>query len=614
MLKHWRSIDSRLPLLIAGLLLATVAAFWWTAYRSVEQMLLQTAGDRLRSASLPIELSLAQSAIQMRARLQRLGGDPAIRGILTGGDSLAARRAVLPEFATPDSSRIRFEMRDREGRTVLVVAGSRSPAMSDWVERQIASRSADTGSLSVGPLVAENNSVFYETITPVTIRRARAGSDAGSETVVLGYIAQARAAAGTGMQMIRALIGKDLVMLVGMPGHGVWTDLEGPAAAPPSNLRPGSAVVFDSESWGEGIGAATAIRQTPWVVWVHQPRTTVLAPLRGLLKDLALLALFFVAVGALSGWLLSRRITRPIVRLTRAAESMTVGESGLAGPNGHDELERLTEAFSRMSASVNESRQQLERRVSERTLRLEEAMGKLESAQAQLLQKERLAMLGQLASAVGHELRNPLGVMTNAVYVLDHHLSDSPPTVREYLDLLRGQIAISERIVGDLLDTARQRPPQVEAIGVAELVDAQLHRIGPLAGIEVVRDFPDELPYASADPNQIAQILLNLLMNAAQSMSERGGGRLTIRARAPGGDRLWLEVADTGPGIPPDRLDKIFEPLFTTKARGLGLGLWVSRTLARANNAVLRVESTPGQGATFTLELPVAAPVLSASA
>jgi signal transduction histidine kinase len=154
----------------------------------------------------------------------------------------------------------------------------------------------------------------------------------------------------------------------------------------------------------------------------------------------------------------------------------------------------------------------------------------------------------------------------------------------------------------------------VEPIALPELVDAQLHRLGPLAGIEVVRDFPDELPDASADPNQIAQILLNVLMNASQAMSERGGGRLTVRARAVGGSRVVLEVSDTGPGIPADRLEKIFEPLYTTKARGLGLGLWVSRTLARANNAVLRAESTPGQGATFVLELQAAAPVLSAAA
>ena len=232
-------------------------------------------------------------------------------------------------------------------------------------------------------------------------------------------------------------------------------------------------------------------------------------------------------------------------------------------------------------------------RVAERTRELREA-------QETVVRSERLAILGQLSSGVGHELRNPLGVMNNAVYYLQATLKDQSPKVAEYLAILRQQIVLSERIVGDLLDFARIKPPQRQATPVGELIDAQIAR-GAIPGrVTVDRAVPPGLVAVIA-PVQIGQVVLNLVINAVQAME--GPGRLTIRAdqSSPG---LRVTVTDTGPGIAPKHLAKIFEPLFTTKARGMGLGLAVSRALAIANGGDIMVESREGEGATFTLVLP----------
>jgi len=206
---------------------------------------------------------------------------------------------------------------------------------------------------------------------------------------------------------------------------------------------------------------------------------------------------------------------------------------------------------------------------------------------------------------VGHELRNPLGVITNAMYVIEQCSPDGPPLVHEYINLVRGQIAISERIVGDLLDTARVRTPEARAVDLRELVEEQKRRLEPTTSVTVDARIPDDLPPVRMDPVQLSQILFNLMTNAAQAMGD--GGSLTIAAAADGSDqRVKLSVSDTGPGIPPDTLDRIFEPLFTTKARGLGLGLWVSQNLASANGSTLAAVSRPGEGATFTLDMPAA--------
>ena len=233
--------------------------------------------------------------------------------------------------------------------------------------------------------------------------------------------------------------------------------------------------------------------------------------------------------------------------------------------------------------------------------RADAAAAALSDAEAQLVRKEKLAVLGQLAGSVGHELRNPLGVMSNAVYYLEMVQPAAPDDIREYHGILRTQVALAERIIGDLLDFSRVRPPQRETVTVSRLFDEQLARLPLPPGVRLERQAGGDDPVVSVDPVQVGQVLYNLLLNAVQAMD--GGGVLRVGARR-GDGLVHLEVADTGPGIPAGFEQKIFEALFTTKARGVGLGLAVSRGLAEANSGRLDVVSRPGAGATFTLTLP----------
>jgi signal transduction histidine kinase len=202
---------------------------------------------------------------------------------------------------------------------------------------------------------------------------------------------------------------------------------------------------------------------------------------------------------------------------------------------------------------------------------------------------------------VGHHVRNPLGVMTNAVYYLKTVLAASPPNVHEYLDIVQQQITLSEKIVGDLLDFARSKPSQRKAMPLREATDAQLARLSVREGIRVNVGVSHDLPPVLVDPVQFGQIVLNLLTNAVQAIE--GDGAITVRARVNGANTVEYEVSDSGPGVPAENVEKIFEPLFTTKARGIGLGLAVSRTLARANGGDLSVVKGAGGGATFRLTL-----------
>ncbi|MCM2358213.1 MAG: PAS domain S-box protein [Geobacteraceae bacterium] len=274
----------------------------------------------------------------------------------------------------------------------------------------------------------------------------------------------------------------------------------------------------------------------------------------------------------------------------------------------------------RLEEELRKLNGELERKVEERSRELLEA-------QEELVRKEKLSMLGQLAGTVGHELRNPLGVMSNAVYFLKMVLTDADETTREYLDIVKKEIETSQRIITDLLDFARTRIPRTEAMTVRELVAESLERCAIPENVAIQAELPDSLPPLMADPLQMRQVLQNLIINAVQAMPE--GGALRISARlmrnaecgmrnkdkdsaldtphsALDADFVEISVADTGEGIATENLKKLFHPLFTTKPTGIGLGLTVCRSLVEANSGTIGVESLAGAGTTFTILLPAA--------
>ncbi len=202
----------------------------------------------------------------------------------------------------------------------------------------------------------------------------------------------------------------------------------------------------------------------------------------------------------------------------------------------------------------------------------------------------------------GHELRNPLGVISNAVYYLEATLTEADETTREYLGIIGAEVANAERIVSSLLDLSRSKPAERERVAARDLVSRVLARQPAPDNVEVEIDIAENLPQLHVDSGQIAQVLINLITNACQAMPE--GGRLTISGYSEE-QRIVLSVRDGGVGIARQNLPQIFEPLFTTRARGIGLGLAVCRNLVRANGGRIEVESAEGEGSVFRIVLPL---------
>jgi len=230
-----------------------------------------------------------------------------------------------------------------------------------------------------------------------------------------------------------------------------------------------------------------------------------------------------------------------------------------------------------------------------------EKTAQLVQAQEKLIRQEKLALMGQLASGVGHELRNPLAVINNALYMLRLQKNSKDKVTREYLDIIDQEVAASNKIITDLLTFARVKPSNQSPTDMHALLDPILKKFPPTENVSVKINLAQNLPHIWVDSQQIEQVLANLITNAYQAMPE--GGSIEINAKTTG-NALRLDIKDSGVGISPENLEKIFEPLFSTKTKGIGLGLTVSKMLTELNNGRIKVASQVGKGTTFTLFLP----------
>jgi len=238
----------------------------------------------------------------------------------------------------------------------------------------------------------------------------------------------------------------------------------------------------------------------------------------------------------------------------------------------------------------------LERCVLDRTRSLREAQDKL-------LRSERLATVGRLGASVAHELRNPLGVINNSIYYLRTKLRDANPKITKHLDIVEREVGTANGIITDLMSFVRVPQMRLELTDANQLLAAALARVPAPANVEVIPSYTQGLPLVQADVDKMQQVFTNLLQNAVQAMPQ--GGVLRVGTEMSEG-QVVFRFRDSGVGIAEEDMARIFEPLFTTKAKGIGLGLSIVKLLIEAQEGVVRVSSQPGQGACFTVAIPAA--------
>jgi signal transduction histidine kinase len=303
------------------------------------------------------------------------------------------------------------------------------------------------------------------------------------------------------------------------------------------------------------------------------------------------------------GVFIAGTIARPVIRL--ALDASIVGHGKLS----HRTAVRAGSEIGELASSFNRMTERLEQTTVSKD-KLMKAYEELQRAQQQLIQSEKLAALGRFSAGVAHEVKNPLAIILSGI---DCIRTETPagPGLTESLDIIERSVHRADTIVRDLLKFARPSELQAEPVDPAELVDgtvALLQHSGSLKGVALARDYRHDGARVRADKNQIQQVLLNLMMNAVEAMPGGGSLRLATAAGDEAGRPVCrISVTDTGSGIAPEHLPRLFEPFHTTKRdrKGTGLGLSISKTIVESHGGTLTVASEVGKGTSMTVTIPV---------
>ena len=234
---------------------------------------------------------------------------------------------------------------------------------------------------------------------------------------------------------------------------------------------------------------------------------------------------------------------------------------------------------------------------------LQRTQEELKASQERLVKSERLAAIGQAATMVGHDLRNPLQAITNGVFYLNITLADYPISeqMKETLDAISESVTYADNIVSNLQSFTRERKPMLTMVDANELVKDAVSLVKKPENVELIIE-TDELPKIEADREMLKRVFVNLTNNGIQAMNEKGG--ILCVSTGKKDDCVEFRFKDTGVGISEENLEKIFAPFFTTKAQGMGVGLAICKRVVKQHNGVITVESKLGEGATFTVKLP----------
>jgi two-component system NtrC family sensor kinase len=362
-------------------------------------------------------------------------------------------------------------------------------------------------------------------------------------------------------------------------------------------------VVLEGEPW---IGRAYVVND--WYITAYEPIKNYEDEIIGILYVGILeqkyvdirnrAALIFLAItlgGALASMLISyfisRRISVPIMELVSASREVAQGNlDAQVEITSSDELGEMADAFNVMATSIKQRDEQLK-----------------EFARNKIMESERLALIGQLAANVAHELNNPLqGIVTYSHLLLESVSTENSATSNA--EKIVTQANRCRDIIRGLLDFSRQRKPDATVCNINSVLEecvSLLENQAPFHNIQLIKELDDDLPMILVDPSQMQQVFINIIINAAEAMEE--GGQLTLRSRFDPVDQfVEIDITDTGHGIPKEYMEKLFDPFFTTKevGHGTGLGLAISFGIVKEHQGTISVESEVDHGTTFQIRLP----------
>ncbi len=581
-------IQQRLPLMICVLLVVIVVCFSWTAYLGMKNASLKLGGERVSRLTTQLSSMFEQTAQHAVSATVGVAIKPAVVDYLktVGGGS---EEEVLKELATlrQDSLSVLIEIRDTGGGITLLRSGSEELQLDVPIDSALLKTIQSPASGTVGRIYKVGDRMYFPIVAAISDNEQN-----------LGYLVHWRWLYATpkGIEQFSQLIGTDAMMYMGNEDMRFWTDLVNEVEAPPITRAeiPGKVLKYTRQGERAVLASFYPVRNTKWLLLLEFSSSSFLNAANTFLYWIIGVGMVLTALGIFFSWVLSRKITKPLHQLTAAATSITRGNHNFQlDITRRDELGKLAGAFQAMSVQVRAAQDDLEKKVMDRTARLEAVNKELEA----------------FSYSISHDLRAPLRAVSGYSVMLKEDYADALDSEG---NRIIGAIVSNAKMMGSLIDDliAFSKMGRKEVvrnrIDMEAIVKACFNELSESEKFERATIEIGKLPAAYGDVTMIKQVWINLIGNALKYSSRKEHPLIQVGCTQENGSDFYF-VRDNGVGFDMQYVHKlfgVFQRLHSAEDfEGTGIGLALVLRIVDKHSGEVRAEGVPGKGATFFFSL-----------